>query len=596
MNKINKLLILFVASIALGGCSKSWLDVNKDPSNPSSKDATVSSRLPWMQHHLMYAQGTAGARAALVTQGLTFINNTTAQQSLAAGWNPIAGMSTTPYQFFFVTVGPNIAELETKAEAEQAYHYLGAAKVLRAMGFMLMADWYGEMPYTEALSLNITPKFDDGKTIFEGCLADIDKAIEYFNMQQPSTATPLKAGDSWNNGDVNKWLKLCYGLKARWMNNLSKKSSLYKPDEILALLDKAPVSNAESTIVNHEDVKEGTGDPLFNDPIKTSILFDNIGMNTNFRVTKWYEDILTDFAGTGVEDPRADKLIPWAEFGFPKKFVRSKGVDMQSDIRMNAGPINGSYNDTGKDVELDIPKSTNKRIIKPGTWYVNSTNQARWGDTVYVSMKSSSIGYNSDNSDIYKWKDGTVGGSGTFYSRPDAQTFVMTYAEMCFIKAEVYMRKGDKKLAFDAYKAGVIANIDMMNTKLKTYGNINPSKSPMDQAKIDNFVNNGLGSETDISMKKIMTQKYIAMSYSQQNWNDMRRHDYSINSYQGWDVPHEYKVTAAAQVKIPMGKQFRRIMQVSHEINYNSNNVKASHPNALNDDIWSFPVWWDIVE
>lgn len=589
MNILNKIGMFFAATLILSGCSKSWLDVNKDPSNPSSKDATVDSRLAWMQHHLMYAQGTAGARAALVTQGLTFVNST-AQQSMAAGWNPIAGMVTTPYQFFFVTVGPNIAELETKARKDNSFHYLGAAKVMRAMGFMLMADWYGEMPYTEALGLDITPKFDDGKIIFEGCLADIDSAITYFEMQQPSTATPLSAGDTWNKGDVNKWLKLCYGLKVRWMNNLSKKSSLYKPDEILALLDKAPLSNMESTIVNHQDVKEGTGDPLFGDPIKTSILFDNIGMNTNFRVTKWYEDILTNFDSKGVEDPRADKLIPWAEFGFPKTFVRSKGVDMQSDIRMNAGPINGSYNDSGKDID------NNKRVIKPGNWYVNSANSARWGDTVYVSMKSSSIGYNNDVSDIYRWKDGTVGASGTFYSRPDAQTFVMTYAEMCFIKAEIYMRKGSSKQAFDAYKEGILANIQMMNTKLATYGNVNPSKSPMSQTKIDNFINNGIGTEANITMAKIMTQKYIAMSYSQQNWNDMRRHDYSTTSYLGWAVPYEYKVTAAAQIKIPMGKHFRRVMQVSHEINYNSENVKASHPNALSDDIWSFPVWWDIVE
>ncbi|MNY73823.1 hypothetical protein D3C86_2126960 [compost metagenome] len=66
--------------------------------------------------------------------------------------------------------------------------------------------------------------------------------------------------------------------------------------------------------------------------------------------------------------------------------------------------------------------------------------------------------------------------------------------------------------------------------------------------------------------------------------------------YPGWKVPYEYTVTSAAQTKIPQGKQFRRVRQVSHEINYNSESLKASHPNALNDDIWSFPVWWDIKE
>lgn len=589
MNRFKQIIAILTLVVVLGSCKESWLDINENPNTPSNATASVKSRLPWIQHHFLYAQGTAGARASLITQHLTFVNST-AQQSMAAGWNPIAGMSTTPYQFFFVASASNLKDLEEKAEQENAFHYLGAAKVIRAMGFMLMTDWYGEMPYTEALGSAVTPKFDDGKTIFEGCLNDIDLAIGYFQQQQPTTATPLSEGDSWNNGDVSKWLKLCYGLKARWLNNLSKKSSLYNPDQILDAVSKASTSIGDGTVVTHADVIENTGDVLFGDPLKTSIVFNNVAMNTNFRVTKWYTDILTNFANLGVEDPRADKLIPWAEFETPKKFIRSKGVDMQSTIRMNAGPITASYNATNAAI------TSNNRSVSAHSWYVNSANQDRWADTAYVSLKSSSIGYNKDVSDIYKWGDGVVGATGTFYTRPDAPTYLVVYPEMCFIKAEVLMRKGDKSGAFTAYKEGIKAHIDLMNQKLNTYGNVNPSKSPMAQSKIDNFLNNGIGTANDITMAKIMTQKFIAMSFSQQNWNDMRRHDYSVNSYLGWAVPYEYTVTAAAQTKIPAGKQFRRVRQVSHEINYNAESLKASHPNALSDDIWSYPVWWDTTD
>lgn len=590
MNKYRKILTLLLVVTLFSSCSKNWLDINVDPNTPSSTVASVKSRLAWIQHYYLYAQGTAGTRANFITQQLTFVNSS-GQQSMTAGWNPIAGMSTTPYQFFFVGAGSNFQDMEAKATAESAYHYLGATKAIRAMGFMLMVDWYGEMPYTEALGEAITPKFDDGKTIFEGCLSDIDQAIEYFKMQQPSTATPLSEGDSWNGGDVNKWLKMCYGLKARWLNNLSKKSSLYKPDAILLALENAPLSIGEGTTVSHiDDQADNIGDILFADPVKTSIVFDNAGMNTSTLITKWYEDILTNFDQKGIEDPRADKLLPWAEYGIPKKFVRSKGVDMQSTIRMNAGPLTSAYN------ESDVPINNNGRTIAPHTWYVNSANNARWGDTVYVSIKSSSKGYDNDASDIYKWKDGVVAASGTFYSRPDAPTHLLGYPEMCFIKAEVLFNKGDKAGAFEAYKSGIKGHIDLMNMKLSTYGNINPSKSPMTDVKIDNFLSNGIGTADNITLAKIMIQKSIALSFSQQNWNDMRRYDFSNLVYPGWKVPYEYTVTAAAQTKIPQGKQFRRVRQVSHEINYNAENLRASHPNALNDDIWSFPVWWDIKE
>ena len=591
MNKLKNILLLSVASILiLSSCKETWLDINEDPNTPSNSVATLGSRLAWIQHHYLYAQGTAGVRASTITQQVTFVSST-AQQSMSAGWNPISTMSTTPYQWWFVAAAANLEDLETRAEKENAYYYLGAAKAIRAMGFMLMTDWYGEMPYTEAVGEAITPKFDDGKTIFEGCLADIDKAIEYFKMSQPTSATPLSAGDSWNNGDVNKWLKLSYGLKARWLNNLSKKSNLYKPDEILALLEQAPKSINESTVVNHKDTpSDNVGDVLFADPLMTAIVFDNLGMNTNFRLTKWYADLLTNFNNSGVEDPRADKLIPWAEFGSPKKLVRSQGVDMQSPIRTESGPISGSYNAGTAAIQ------SNGRTVPAKSWYINSANSKRWGDTVYVSLKSSSLGYNKDVSDIYKWADGTIAATGTFYSRPDAPTHVLGYPEMCFIKAEILFNKGDKQGAFTAYKEGIKAHIDLMNIKLNTYGDVNVSKSPMAQAKIDNFLNNGIGTANDITLGKIMTQKFIALSYTQQNWNDMRRYDYSTVAYPGWAVPYEYTVTAAAQNKIPLGKQFRRVMQVSHEINYNSANLKASHPNALSDDIWSYPVWWDTKE
>lgn len=591
MNKLKNILLFSVASmLILSSCKESWLDINEDPNTPSNTVASVKSRLTWVQHYYLYAQGTAGVRASTVTQQVTFVSST-AQQSMSAGWNPIAGMSTTPYQFWFVGVGSNLEDLEIKAEKEGAYHYMGAARAIRAMGFMLMTDWYGEMPYTEALSAAITPKFDDGKTIFEGCLADIDKAIEYFKMSQPASATPLSAGDSWNNGDVSKWLKLCYGLKARWLNNLSKKSSLYKPDDVLAALAQGPQAIGESTVITHEDTPaDNVGDVLFADPLKTAIVFDNLGMNTNFRLTKWYADLLTNFDNKGVEDPRADKLLPWAEFGNPKKFVRTQGVDMQSTIRMEAGPITPSYNATSSAIQ------SNGRTVPAKSWYINTANAGRWGDTVYVSLRSSSLGYHKDVTDIYKWADGTVAATGTFYSRPDAPTHLLTYPEMCFIKAEILFNKGDKTGAFAAYKDGIKAHIDLMNVKLTAYGNVNVSKSPMAQAKIDEFLDKGIGTAADITLGKIMTQKFIALSYSQQNWNDMRRYDYSTAAYPGWAVPYEYTVTAAAQNKIPLGKQFRRVMQVSHEINYNAENVKASHPNALSNDVWSYPVWWDIKE
>ena len=590
MKKIIYITLSVVLLLSTFSCSQDWLDVNVDPNNPTNTLASVNGRLAWIQHSYLYGQQVAGVRSSFITQQLT-ATSTATRDGMASGWNAGTAINTTPYQFFFVAAGANFKDLEEKAIAEEAWHYVGAGRAIKAMGFMLMTDWYGEMPYTEALSESVTPKFDDGKTIFDGCLADIDFAIENLKKAQGPGAPALKDGDSWNGGDVDKWIRMCYGLKARWLNNLSKKTSLYKPDEILALLANAPTSNAQSTVINHQDlVSDNVGDVLFGDPLMTSIIFNSVGMNTNIRVTKWYTDLLTNFDNKGIEDPRADKLIPMAQFNHGK-FVRSAGVDMNSDIRIKKGPNATSYN--AKSVAI----TSNGRSVPAHSWYINVADAQRWGDTIYVSFRGSSIGYNGDTDDQYKADDGNILATGTFYSRADGPTHLMCFHEMCFIKAEILFNKGDKPGAFAAYRDGIRAHMELMNAKLKTYNEtVNPSKTAMTDAAITNYINTAIGTAADITLGKIMTQKYIAMSFMQQKWNDMRRLDYSTTAYPGWAIPKEYFLNADAQTRIPLGKQYRRIMQVSHEINYNSANWLASHPHASDNDIWSYPVWWDIAE
>jgi len=68
---------------------------------------------------------------------------------------------------------------------------------MKAMGFIMMADLYGEMPYTEAVSADFTPPYDNGDVIYEGCLADLDRAIELFSAPQgaqPSPWPPVTSG------------------------------------------------------------------------------------------------------------------------------------------------------------------------------------------------------------------------------------------------------------------------------------------------------------------------------------------------------------------------------------------------------------------
>jgi len=601
MKNIFKLGLISILALSLSSCEK-WLDINVNPNSPTNLVASVDARLPWIQHHYQYAYGSASVRAGFITGALT-ANSTTSANGLLAAWNPAQSSSTTPYQQWFVGAACNLKDLIEAAEKEEAWHYIGAAYTLKAMGFMLMLDWYGEMPYTEALGSTLTPKFDDGQTIFEGCMKDLDEALKYFEKAQPTTATPLSKGDSWNGGNVQKWVKMIYGLKARWLNNLSKKST-YSPTAILDAVSKGPSSNAESTVINHvNDLSDMTGDVLIGDPLKTAYLFNVTAWSDGNRFTKFYTDLLdnTFTGGSGVVDPRAAKILPYrqshyvwdpATSSFKKGFVRTQGVDVHtSNIRLNGGPMLMSFNTTTK------------------KYFVNTTNPLRLGDTVYVGVRAlcAMTGALTTES-LWKATDGTILSTGSFYTRPESPTFVMTYHEMCFIKAEVLFRQGDLPNALIAYKAGIRANMELINSKLAQYSSAeNPAKAPMTTTEIDNFLASAAVAQTtsQLTMAKIMQQKFIAMSLTQQNWNDMRRFNYSAGNignfgvvYPGFDRPFEFGATAATKMTGTTKSQdnywFRRMMSITHEMNYNSAQLKASNPKAMDVDIWSVPVWWDM--
>lgn len=602
MKKILNLVLVSILAFGFTSCNE-WLNVNVDPSNPTNVTASCSARLPWIQHAYGYAYGNAGVNVSVAIGTLASRSSYSAYED----WAPGTGAGpVSPYQQWFVDGASNLQDLIDKATAQEAWHYIGAAKTIEAMGYVLMVDIYGEIPFTEACSDILTPKYDDGKTIYMACIAKLDEALAMFAKTQPGTAEQLASGDSWNKGDVQKWIKLCHGLKARWYNNMSKTSE-YKPDLILEELAQGPASNNESTIIHHVNSPDDMqGDPLVGDPLKTAYAFDVAAWGSWARMTTWYMNLLTNSYTGGSKDidPRLDKMVPscerWKDLngdGIKEKYWdRTKGVDL----------INGTVRVEDSTAPYDPQFDT-----KTKKWFISGSDTKRLGDTAYLQIRSlcaaiSGAGFDGNSTRV--WGDGTVMTTGTFYTRPEAPTDVMTYCEMCFIKAEVLFRKGDKAGALQAYKDGVKANIDHMQSKLREYGkdDMNPGRNPMNDAEITKF----MASEAitgEITLSKIMLQKYIAMSYSIQNWNDMRRYDYSTPGafgvvYTDFDRPAKFVSTPTAYQYFPGTSKtdsnywFRRFRHCAIEISYNSANLDASNPKALAPDVWSLPVWWDVAK
>lgn len=635
-------------TLGLSSCSD-FLDVNVDPDKPNNTTAEVANRVPWIQRMFMYSAGITNYRTSMIAGVLYSTSGT--HGPAAVTWNFAPGTTTSSYQTWFVETAANLNDLYNKAKAENAYHYMAVADIYHALGFMQMLDLYGEIPYTEALGNSPVPAYDDGKTIFNGCVAKLDEAIKLLSEAQPATATPLSKGDLMNGGDAQKWLKMAYGLKARFLLKLSKKAE-FNPDEILECLAKGPQSIDDNSVMPCYNSGQDVTDYLMGDPIMTNGNWNCVAYGTTQRITKYYTDLLTDMRGAGVEDPRYTKIVPAVMTNIKVvdgkvqsyDWARSKGVDCHGDCeRLKAVGWNSivapTWAATNKDITYDIADATArdkfvsdiqklhkttvdgtkvKVTYQTGSVYVNSTNYAYAGDTAYVSLRSNSKltgNQTKEENDVYWYfstndalNAGAVGSTGSFQTRPVSDFEIMTYHEACFIKAEVLYRKGDKAGALAAYKAGIKAHLDYMQKKLtawKGQGFSNPDMQPMDDAKIAAYLASDAVCQNagDLKMSDIMLQKYVAMGCSLENWNDMRRFNYGAGNIKDFGVVYpgfDRSVLFTGTDKLkgtskddPKYWPRRWRLPATLELSYNEAQALAVNKHAEDTDIWSYPVWWD---
>jgi hypothetical protein len=644
--------IVLGSLLVLGSTScKKWLDVNTDPNNPNNSTVLVQNRLPWIQHFYCYTAGVTNFRTS--TQSGIYYSNSASGNALSTTWIAHTG-NTTPYQTWFVEVASNLNDLYSSAQKKGAYHYMATADVFSALGFMQMLDVYGEMPYTQAISGIASPTFDDGKTIYSGCMAKLNEAIDLFSRTQDATAPALASGDMWNAGDVNKWIKLCYGLKARYMLKLSKKSDLYNADSILYCLSKGPQSIADNVVQPGYNNSTVT-DYLLGDPVVTNGNFDYAAYGSNQRISQYHYNLLTNMRGSGVTDPRMSKIVPASMANIQLDgsgkvasytWNRSKGVDtygaatrlLKGGATSIVAPTYATINTTISYKIANATDRTNfiadqvaagrtymvsvdtvKVTYKAGSIFINNTNYLYAGDTVYVNMRSSALatsGIPAQGEKDVSWYPsvaaftaGAVASTGSFQVRPVSDQEILTYHEMCFIKAEVYMRKGDNGNAYTAYRAGIQAHLDMMQAKLTSwkaaqYTVTNPDMAPMDQSAITTyFSSSAVAGAGTLTMSDIMLQKYIAMGCSIENWNDMRRFNFSAGNvggfgvvYPGYDRGPLFAGTAlytGGSKTDPRYWPRRWMLPTTLELNYNLTNALAINPHAADPNIWSMPVWWD---
>ena len=232
-----KLIFLFTCSVffSLQSCNKDYFDLNQNPNQ------VTTPSLPSLLSTATHKTGINNYNVASTTANYV-------QQTA----NPSASAASDTYQEVDLTgtwdalyyAMADISDLKKLATSQGASDYTGVANILLSYNLTLVADLWGDAPFSEAFTPeNFTPKYDKQEDLYTTALVLLDSAIAQLTRTN-STILLSTSNDLIHKGVKANWMKTAYALKARMLNKLSKTTG-YKPADVLAAIDKSYTSNAD---------------------------------------------------------------------------------------------------------------------------------------------------------------------------------------------------------------------------------------------------------------------------------------------------------------------------------------------------------------
>ena len=205
-------IIATVAVLFLTSC-KDYLDINHSPNAPDESQATMDMALPAAEMALADRYGDVlrilgGYFSEQYAHFFGTSNYVTYSQFKVATTSTNGAYS----DLNRAAIG-NATFVRNKAVEQEIWGSYLAATVIRVFSYQVLVDAYGETPYTEAqLGLeNLNPKFDDGKDIYAGLIAELDEAL----AKVTSESMPVATNMLYPGEGAGPWIRFANALKLK---------------------------------------------------------------------------------------------------------------------------------------------------------------------------------------------------------------------------------------------------------------------------------------------------------------------------------------------------------------------------------------------
>jgi Starch-binding associating with outer membrane len=122
----------------------------------------------------------------------------------------------------------NAEEMLQKSRNMRLEFQTGTALIFKAYNFGIIADLWGDAPYSKALlgelgGTNLKPEFDSQRDIYLGILASLDTANTLLSKNPGDYQDINPVQDIMYNGDVKQWQKFANSLALRYFMRISLK-------------------------------------------------------------------------------------------------------------------------------------------------------------------------------------------------------------------------------------------------------------------------------------------------------------------------------------------------------------------------------------
>lgn len=232
-----------ISLISLGCDNFLGGDTNIDPTRVSSDEVSPQELLPTALYYTSQAHFNIAFTSGQYSQQIAtyFEEGTDSQQesSMNSAWVNI-----------YLNALNNLEQMEKRAEEDGYSHYLGITKVLQAINLQLVTSTWEAGPFEAAYEEgDYSPSYDTQEQLYNTIDQLLTDAITELEKNDDSMLLPGQ-DDLIYGGDISKWLKTAYTLKARIALHHSNKSS-FSPQDVLDALNNAYTENDDDLLLTY---------------------------------------------------------------------------------------------------------------------------------------------------------------------------------------------------------------------------------------------------------------------------------------------------------------------------------------------------------